>query len=115
MKALGRNLIIKQNDDTDQYHDKVIFESNRQYTRNCGTVIFAPEGEEIEVGDVAHFSDMAGVYIDKKLYPFILTMDIEQVVAVTPNNDNDVFVGEDMRYYLLRHIGAAQRTNDVYH
>ena len=110
MKVLGTNLVVEQDSVPDKYAGKVIFEHNKKYTRNCGIVrhigIDCPKDMNIKIGDIAHFSNEAGVYLDKKELPNMLLIDYREIPMTTPDTNNEIFIGEDLRYYLVEEISA---------
>jgi len=115
MKGVGKNIIVKQPDDTNKVEGVLITESHVSASRNCGKVLWSPKDSEIKEGTFVHFSDMSGVYTSKTDYPNVMTIGIDQIIAVTETDDKRVETGEDLRFYLLNHIGAASRTKGVHH
>ena len=108
MVVSGTNILVEQSSDFDKTINGVIFESNKSYTKNFGVVkslgIKCPTNIDINVGDIVHFSNEAGVYLDKNNMKLILLLDYREIIFVSDNENNEIYVGEDLRYYLEEDI-----------
>jgi len=116
MRVPGTNIIVEQNSDPNKVIGNIIFDHSKKYTKNMGGVKYLSKFCEtnrgticdINIGDIVHFSDEAGVYIDKKNMKNILLIDYREIILISESEENEIFVGEDMRFYLEEDIANRQ-------
>ena len=108
MLILGTNLLVQQSSDINKTINNVIFESNKTYSKNFGVVkqigSECPDGIDIKIGDIVHFSNEAGVYLDKKDMKSIMLLDYREIILISDDTNNEIYVGEDLRYYFEEDI-----------
>lgn len=116
MKIFGTNILVEQDNNENKFNGKVIFDHSKEYTINAGIVKLisdgCPDDININVGDFVYFSNEAGVYIDKKMFGKLMLLDYREIVCVSKDMNNNILIGEDMRYYLEEDL-ANNRLNRV--
>lgn len=85
--------------DVDATETDIIHEENMVSHRNKGKVIAtSSDVTNCAVGDMVHFSDMAGIFPFKKVDRNKIVLHSKELLFIS--DDKNIFVGEDLTFYL---------------